>query len=411
LLGIRMRMGEVTVVCDNSPALAGKVQARDPSRKRFGDTIQKVEVREPDGSITTFLAPDPVRETALALASLFGPTAVPVPWVDAQTEANLDPLRLPDNLRRWAARMAGKPAADWTVTLYVRSYNDEPRSLDTVPRKLELRWDANRPYQDAVPMDVSSPWAIPELGLAYQVKTEIAAVDRFRTAEGAGDLQPGDVIEQVKTYSLPEEGYELKESSWIELKEDQWAHVFYMLQPPSSVVSVSLRIKRNQQEVKIKLRPDETWPSAERGLFLDRDTRLQKADDIFEAAGMGLKDTWNTMRQVYYNLRGMLIGRISPKNLGGPITIARAAYNWAGVDFWEFVFFLGLISINLAVINFLPIPVLDGGHMVFLIYEKIRGKPASEQVRVGATYAGLLMLASLMIFVIYLDISRIVRGG
>ena len=52
------------------------------------------------------------------------------------------------------------------------------------------------------------------------------------------------------------------------------------------------------------------------------------------------------------------------------------------MDFGEFVFFLGLISINLAVVNFLPIPVLDGGHMVFLIYEKIRGKPASEGVRI-----------------------------
>jgi regulator of sigma E protease len=58
------------------------------------------------------------------------------------------------------------------------------------------------------------------------------------------------------------------------------------------------------------------------------------------------------------------------------------------------------------VINFLPIPVLDGGHMVFLIYEKLRGKPASEAVRVGATYAGLALILSLMVFVIYLDLTR-----
>src|SRR5262249_53514335 len=98
-------------------------------------------------------------------------------------------------------------------------------------------------------------------------------------------------------------------------------------------------------------------------------------------------------------------GRISVENLGGPITIGRVAYYFAGLDFWEFVFFLGLISVNLAVINFLPIPVLDGGHFVFLVYEKIRGKPASEGVLVGRTYAGLL--ASLMIFVLFLDIKRL----
>ena len=113
------------------------------------------------------------------------------------------------------------------------------------------------------------------------------------------------------------------------------------------------------------------------------------------------------MIQIFQNLRGFATGRISIKNLGGPVTIARFAFQFAGVDFWEFVFFLGLISVNLAVLNFLPIPVLDGGHMVFLVYEWIRGKPASEPVRVGATYAGLLLLACVMVFVFYLDIGRL----
>jgi regulator of sigma E protease len=65
-----------------------------------------------------------------------------------------------------------------------------------------------------------------------------------------------------------------------------------------------------------------------------------------------------------------------------------------------------MISVNLAVVNFLPIPVLDGGHMVFLIYEGLRGKPASEQVRVAATYVGLLLIGSLMLFVIFMDVRR-----
>ena len=98
-------------------------------------------------------------------------------------------------------------------------------------------------------------------------------------------------------------------------------------------------------------------------------------------------------------------GRISwKKNLGGPISIARFAYSIAGYDIWEFVFFLGLISINLAVINFLPIPFLDGGHMVFLLYEKIRGKPARESVLAIATYAGLLFLLIVIVLVSYRDI-------
>jgi regulator of sigma E protease len=105
-------------------------------------------------------------------------------------------------------------------------------------------------------------------------------------------------------------------------------------------------------------------------------------------------------------MRNLITGRLSVKNLGGPIKIAETAYGVADYDFYQFMLFLGMMNINLAVINFLPIPVLDGGHMVFLIYEKLRGKPASEKVRIGATYAGLLLIGSLMLFVIFLDVSR-----
>jgi regulator of sigma E protease len=65
--------------------------------------------------------------------------------------------------------------------------------------------------------------------------------------------------------------------------------------------------------------------------------------------------------------------------------------------------------VNLAVINFLPIPVLDGGHMVFLIYEKLRGAPASEPVRAIATWAGLAVIGSVMIFIFWNDIARLAQ--
>ena len=62
---------------------------------------------------------------------------------------------------------------------------------------------------------------------------------------------------------------------------------------------------------------------------------------------------------------------------------------------------------NLAVINFLPIPVLDGGHMAFLLYEKVRGRPAPEQLRVAATFLGVALIVSLMLFVTYLDFKKL----
>ena len=76
------------------------------------------------------------------------------------------------------------------------------------------------------------------------------------------------------------------------------------------------------------------------------------------------------------------------------------------MDLPDFIFFLGLISVNLAFINFLPIPVLDGGHMAFLIYEKLRGKPASEWIRVALTYAGLAIILALLLISLYADVNR-----
>ena len=136
----------------------------------------------------------------------------------------------------------------------------------------------------------------------------------------------------------------------------------------------------------------------------------RSASSIFGAIGMGLHNTHRSVVNVFGNLRGLILGRLPlDKNLGDPAHIGEMAYRIAGYDIWEFVFFLGLISVNLAVVNCLPIPVLDGGHMVFLLYEKFRGKPASEGVRSGATYAGLAIILCLIGLVFFLDITYYLR--
>jgi regulator of sigma E protease len=92
------------------------------------------------------------------------------------------------------------------------------------------------------------------------------------------------------------------------------------------------------------------------------------------------------------------------KLISGPITLARLSYLFAGEDIWTLLLFLGLISINLAVVNFLPIPVLDGGHMVFLIYEGLRGKPPPVAVQAGLTYLGLGLVLTLMLWAVGRDL-------
>ena len=94
------------------------------------------------------------------------------------------------------------------------------------------------------------------------------------------------------------------------------------------------------------------------------------------------------------------------KALGGPGMIVGTAYAAAGRNDGVFLLFLCLISANLAVVNFLPIPVLDGGHMVFLLYEAIARRKPNEKVQVVLSYIGFGLILALMFWVIFLDVVR-----
>jgi regulator of sigma E protease len=393
-LGARMQMGQVVALRDGSPAEKAGVRARNRDKNLKGDMILKVEVKEPDGK--------GMRHWGRVSR-------------DGDGQPPLDPVRLPDELKQWAVQMANAKVKDWKVILHVQRQREKGgEEFEPEPRVLKLNWDNDWQFDRIQPFPNSStaPQAIPELGLAYQVLTTVAYIPKEYVKNDG--LKQYDVIEQVRFwYQLKEDG-EWKAEDWTKLDPDEFAWVFSSFQYPGAYKTkyMTVRVKRDKEtkEIEIEAQQDPDWPMADRGLLFSRDERLQKADNFFEAVGMGFKDTYDNMTQVYQNLRGMATGRISIKNLGGPITIARVAYRIAGYDFWEFLFFIGMISVNLAVINFLPIPVLDGGHMVFLIYEKIRGKPASEGVRVATTYAGLALILSLMVFVLYQDIWRIFRG-
>ena len=104
-----------------------------------------------------------------------------------------------------------------------------------------------------------------------------------------------------------------------------------------------------------------------------------------------------------------MTGRLSPTNLSGPAGIIYAAGAFASEGLSSLLLFLVLLSANLAVLNFLPIPALDGGHMLFLTAEAIRGKPVDEKLQVRLTVAGVLCLLSLMVFATAMDIGRFAK--
>lgn len=107
-----------------------------------------------------------------------------------------------------------------------------------------------------------------------------------------------------------------------------------------------------------------------------------------------------------------LIERVLPlSTLGGPIFIAQLASKQAQQGIWPLAFFTGVLSVNLGVLNLLPIPVLDGGHLFFYAIEAIRGKPLSMRQREVAQQIGLALLITLMLVVFYNDILRLLHGG
>jgi regulator of sigma E protease len=103
----------------------------------------------------------------------------------------------------------------------------------------------------------------------------------------------------------------------------------------------------------------------------------------------------------------MLIGKASVKNLSGPITIAEYAGQSASMGIVHFLKFMALISVSLGVMNLLPIPVLDGGHLLFFAIEAIKGTPISEKIQLFYQQIGMALLMSLMIFAVFLDIEKL----
>jgi len=125
-----------------------------------------------------------------------------------------------------------------------------------------------------------------------------------------------------------------------------------------------------------------------------------------EAMGRSVGQTWEVVRLTAIGVGKMISGTVSAKNLGGPILIAQMAGEQARQGSASLLAFIAFISINLAILNILPIPVLDGGHLLFFAIEAVRGKPVSIKTRETAQQFGMFVILMLMVLVMYNDISR-----
>jgi len=270
---------------------------------------------------------------------------------------------------------------------------------------------------------------IESLGIALPVENVVAEVEPQGPAYRAG-VQPDDEILSIR-FELRDEkkleevrqlfpGYDQTVYLDRELPSWQYVHSMFLQRAvPGTRVHLTLLRKNSRWPSYVTLVPalESDWYSAEsgdwycasRGLLLSGLTRVRTATSWSEAWSLGLRETWDSVTQVRDVLAGLVQGRISWRNLGGPVTIATAAGYEASEGFSQLLIFLTLLSANLAVLNFLPIPALDGGHMVFLAAEGIRGKPVDERLQVLLTVMGVVFLLSLILVLTIKDVGMLLQ--
>ena len=126
-----------------------------------------------------------------------------------------------------------------------------------------------------------------------------------------------------------------------------------------------------------------------------------------EAFGMAIEKTGQLSGMIFNSIGKMVRGLIGVDNLSGPITIAKVAGQSAEMGWQTFISFMALMSVSLGILNLLPIPMLDGGHLVYYFIELIRGKPVSEQIQLVGLKIGMVLLGSMMLLALFNDFMRL----
>lgn len=233
-----------------------------------------------------------------------------------------------------------------------------------------------------------------------RLNTEIGTVTADSPAARAG-LQPKDKVLEINGRGL---------KAWEDLSETIQRE---------GLKPLEILVQRDGQRLVFQVTPEvrevknifgETIRRPVIGITASGSFEVEKVNPLM-AGVYSLKQTWS-LTKLFFMTVVKLIQRVLPmETLGGPILIAQMAGQQAQEGLMNFLHFMGLISINLAVLNLLPIPVLDGGHVMFFLVEAVRRRPLSVRQVEMAQRVGMAVLIALMVFVFYNDIMRLIPTG
>ena len=237
-----------------------------------------------------------------------------------------------------------------------------------------------------------SPWR-------YEYQARFGEI-KNGVAKGAG-VQEGDKVISI-------DGKEVR--TWVELVE-------YIQQHPE--IPISFVLQRGGEKLSLQITPSADQLDGKVvgriGAYPYVDKQQLEAQKVvvrygpIEAMWKGLAKTWEVSVLTLKLLWKLVVGEASLKNISGPVTIAEYAGVSAAIGFSAFVGALAIISISIGILNLLPIPVLDGGHLFYYLIEMVKGSPVSEKFEVAGQRFGIIMLAGLMGLAFYNDIQRLLQ--
>ncbi len=231
-----------------------------------------------------------------------------------------------------------------------------------------------------------------------QVYNEIALVSKDSPAQRAG-LKVGDKFIAINGQQLAQD--------WFSFTEK-------ISQYPKQ--TVELVIERSGKQLSLDVTPNAIQRNGKTVGFLGvspkvgewpESHRIDLSYGPVDALTQSVVKTWDLVTLSFSMIGKLITGDVSVKNLSGPIAIAQGAGNSAGYGFVHFLGFLALISINLGIINLLPLPVLDGGHLLYYVIELLTGKPVPEKIQEVGFRFGTLALLALMSIALFNDFSRV----
>jgi regulator of sigma E protease len=375
--------------------------------------------------LTFDVPPQPLKQFGLDLR--MGPATA----IRANTAAASAGIKPGDVIEQIDGKPAGQLGAEsWNASAlsdYLRRAAQDKRDVQLTlqrPTGQETAEKISAQLAPAIPSMFNSPFpertrgtpmAANEIGVAYRIENQLASVAPGSPAAAVGLATGDEIIEARMIFPKVEKVGTAPDPITIELGSDHpnWPTLLDLVQLAPDGTEVEFKVQRgNEAEPrKVTLKPvvAEGAFLAARGFLFEPIERIRKATTIKEQVRYGWNETVNALTMVFRFLK-KLGTQVPMSALGGPITIAKAAGMYAAEGIPSLLIFLTTLSANLAVLNFLPIPLLDGGHMVFLIYEGLRGRPANEKFVVALHTAGFIFIVSLMLYVLALDLELIPRN-